>query len=307
MARSGATQTFVMAAVTMVAFAANSVLCRAALDLGQGSAAMHPLSFALLRLGAGALVLAPFALRRGPHLSASTSASATAASAPLWATAGSLLLYIVGFSWAYLRLDAGTGAIALFGAVQITMFLAATRDPSGVPPRAWLGMGLAMAALVFMFLPGAGAPDPVAAAAMLAAGVGWGLYSRLGRRSRAPARDNAKAMFVVALLLALAYLAARAKGLPGLELRANASLLEALASGVVATGLGYALWYATLPRLSSSSASVIQLSVPVLAALGGAAWLQEAPSVRVMGATPVVLAGIWLALRTSRPAAASAR
>lgn len=294
----------------MVAFAANSAFCRAAMLATSGSTeTMHPVWFTAIRVLSGACVLwgisRAVAAKPGLDATASQPSRRPAASAALF-------VYALCFSLAYTRLDTGTGAIILFGTVQITMFGDAARGPRRPPAIAWLGMTAAMAGLGYMLLPGAGQPDPLAAASMFAAGAAWGAYSLIGRSSAAPLQDTASA-FVGAAPLTLAALGlfvgfTLAFGEPGEALGAAGgaqAVAYALASGVLASGLGYALWYATLPSLRSEIAAVIQLSVPIIAAVAGAVWLGELPSVRTLMAAPVVLLGIALVIRAKRPASES--
>lgn len=276
---------FLLTALVMVAFAANSVLNRLALAQGD----IGPAAFAAIRLGAGALVLAGLVLARGGRLQLAAPGRALGA--------GSLALYMLGFSFAYLTLDAGLGALILFGGVQVTMFAGAVLAREPVPPRRWAGAALAFAGLVWLLWPaGAGAPDPLGAALMAAAALGWGLYSLAGRRAADPLAATA-ANFVLALpaaLLALA-LAADFSGATGKGIAA------ALLSGAVTSGLGYALWYTVLPRLGASLAALAQLCVPVIALAGGTALLGEAPGPRLVAAGAVVLAGVALGSLRRRP------
>jgi len=208
-----------------------------------------------------------------------------------------LLVYVYGFSAAYMTLDAGLGALVLFAVVQITMFAGAlvTREP--VPPRRFAGAGLALAGLAWMLWPvGAVQVGPVHAAMMAAAGVGWGIYSLAGRGGADPLRTTA-ANFVLAapagLLVGFAINPAAA--MPGVT-----GIALAVLSGAVTSGLGYALWYAVLPRLAASAAAVAQLSVPVIALAGGIAFLGEALSPRLALAAALVMAGVALAALPAR-------
>ncbi|SHI52812.1 EamA family transporter [Wenxinia saemankumensis] len=268
-----------LTALAMVAFAANSVLNRAAVAGG-----MDPVSFAVVRTVTGAGMLGALALvRRGD-----------APGRGSWGGAASLALYLGGFSLAYLALDAGTGALILFGGVQVVMFAAAL-GREAVPPRRWIGAGIALAGLVVLLLPGGGgAPDPLGALAMGAAALGWGIYSLLGRAARDPLGQSAgNFLCAVPLVLPLLLIAP--------DLRApQAGLILAALSGAVTSGLGYALWYAVVPRLGASRAAVAQLCVPVIAAAGGAALLGEAPDARFAAAAALTLGGIALSLAPLR-------
>jgi drug/metabolite transporter (DMT)-like permease len=217
-----------------------------------------------------------------------------------WRAAGMLFAYVAAFSFAYLTLAAGTGALILFGAVQLTMFAAALYAGERFGPAGWLGLLLAASGLVVLVLPGVAAPSPLGAALMAIAGVAWGLYSLRGRGVPDPIQAST-ANFVRALpmtvLLGLVFLT---------RLHADAAgILLAVVSGALTSGLGYVVWYAALRGLSSMRAAVVQLSVPVLAAVGGALWLGEAFTLRLLLAVLAILGGIALALadKARRPAA----
>lgn len=276
----GGMRLFLLTALVMVAFAANSVLNRLALAGGD----IGPAAFAALRLAAGAAVLALLVLARGGRVPLVAPGRLKAAAA--------LALYMLGFSFAYVTLDAGLGALILFGGVQITMFAGAVLAGEPIPGRRWAGAALAFAGLAWLLWPeGAGAPDPGGAALMAAAALGWGLYSLFGRRAADPLAATA-ANFAVALPAGLAALALAAD----LGGATAIGIAAAAVSGAVTSGLGYALWYAVLPGLGASRAAVAQLTVPVIALAGGALILAEAPTPRMLMAGAVVLGGIWLSL-----------
>lgn len=273
-----------LVALTMAAFAANSLLNRAAVDSG----AIGPAGFAAIRVAAGAAVLAMLVLARRQAL-------------PLWhrrrwVGALSLTAYMVGFSLAYLSLDAGLGALILFGVVQITMFALGALGGARVSARQIAGAGLAFAGLSWILWPSGGAQVPLAGGLwMVAAGLGWGIYTLSGRGEPAALPATA-ANFCLALpLTALPLLWVRDAApvtVPGVAL--------AVLSGAVTSGLGYALWYSLLPRLGAATAATVQLSVPVIALAAGAVVLAEAPGLRLILGAAVVLGGIALAL--PRPA-----
>jgi drug/metabolite transporter (DMT)-like permease len=269
-----------VAALVMVAFALNSVLNR--LGLAEGD--IGPAAFAALRLGAGAAVLTGIVWLRGARL------QVFGRGRPLGAFA--LALYMLGFSFAYLTLDAGLGALILFGGVQITMFAGAIAAGERISPRRWAGAGVAFGGLAWLLWPqGGGAPDPAGTALMAAAAVGWGVYSLVGRRASDPIATTA-ANFVVALpptLLVLLFF-------PDLKGATMTGIAAAIVSGAVTSGLGYALWYTVLPKLQASQAAVLQLTVPVIAMAGGALLLHEMPTLRMAAAGAVVLAGVLISL-----------
>ncbi|WP_424965157.1 DMT family transporter [Dinoroseobacter sp. S375] len=271
---------FALVALTMTAFAANSLLNRAAL----AEAGIGPAAFAAIRLAAGALMLVVLARRRGPL---------GLTSPGRWIGVLSLTAYMLGFSFAYLSLDAGLGALILFGGVQITMFAGALLARDTVPLARWLGAGMALAGLALLLWPGAvGRPDPLGLGLMMIAAVGWGIYSLHGRGSRAPLADTA-ANFLLALPLGLlawlVWASSDPLTLPGVVL--------AVVSGALTSGLGYALWYAVLPSLGATRAAVAQLTVPVIAALGGLILLGEAVTWLTGLATLLVLGGVAISLR----------
>lgn len=276
-----------LTALAMVAFAANSLLCRMAL----GGRLIDAASFTTVRLVCGAvvLVLIVSARRRG-H----------ARGRPDWLAASMLYLYALAFSFAYLSLTAGTGALILFGAVQITMLGAGLRAGERLPPAAWLGLGVAIAGLIALLAPGLDAPSPSGAALMAVAGVAWGLYSLRGRGVADPLGATA-GNFLRSVPLALLSALALTRS-PHAE---PAGLLLAAASGAIASGLGYVLWYAALSGLTATRAAVVQLSVPVITAFGGVLLLDEHLTLRLVAASAAVLGGIALALTHRRPAGRS--
>lgn len=261
----------------MLAFAANSLLTRAALADHQIDAG----SFAALRLVSGALAL--FFLAGGASRLGSGS----------WASACALFGYAAPFSFAYLRLGAGLGALVLFGAVQVTMI---GRDiGAGVRPSAlgWIGIALALVGMIVLTLPGAVHVDGLGLALMVVAGVAWGAYSLRGRgvaRPLAATADNFVRTVPFAMLFAMVFW-----GLGAGHVTVRGATL-AILSGAVASGGGYALWYAVLPRLGATRAAVVQLSVPVIAALGGFLWLDELVTYRWMVSSAATLSGIALVI-----------
>lgn len=281
---------FLLTTLAMCAFAANSVLNRMA--VGQG--AIDPVGFAVVRLGAGAVVLA---LLLGVR--ARTGGAVWPGWAGRLAGVSGLLVYMFGFSVAYIGLDAGAGALILFGVVQITMFAGALASRDAVPPLRWAGSGLAFGGLALLVWPGAGAALSLPhGLAMAAAGVGWGVYSLVGRGARdavaATAWNFGLAMPVV--VAGLVVMQVRVAGAPW-------ALGLAVVSGAVTSGLGYALWYGVLPALGATRAAVAQLTVPVLAAAAGMVLLGEPVDARFIAAAVCVLGGVGLASlgqRTSR-------
>lgn len=283
---------FLLTALTMLAFAANSVLNRWA--VGQGW--IGPAAFAVIRLVSGAATLA---LILGVRL-ALKRAVVWPQGWPILFGVGGLLLYLLGFSLAYTHLDAGTGALVLFGSVQVTMFAGAVLLREPVPPRRWLGSGVALAGLYLLAAPTAEAAQLGTATLMMAAaGLGWGAYSLAGRGQK-DAQTATAVNFVLAVpVMILLY----QSGLgwvdfmvtEGETINPARGLALAAISGAITSGLGYALWYAVLPQLGATRAAVAQLTVPVIAALGGAVLLAEPPGLRFWAAAALVLGGVALA------------
>jgi len=275
--------TLVLTSLAMLAFAGNSLLCRIALkDTG-----IDPASFTAIRLVSGALVL--WAIVR---LRASRRAPAGS-----WWSALALFGYAAAFSYAYLSLSAATGALLLFGAVQATMIGYGLWTGHGLSVRQWVGLLLAIGGLVGLLLPGLSAPPLLGSSLMLGAGVAWGVYSLRGRGGGDPTAVTA-GNFVRAAPLALLL---SALTLPWHTLDA-AGIAYAIASGALASGLGYAIWYMALPGLQPASAASVQLSVPVIAAIGGILFLGELPTPRLFVAALAVLGGIAMVILGRRPA-----
>ena len=269
----------VLTALVLVAFASNSILNRMAVGPGH----IDPMTFAVIRAVAGAVFLAVLVLARRRGL-------------PLWVPArivgaGSLTLYLIGFSVAYVQLDAGLGALILFGGVQVTMFAGAIFGGERPPRRRWIGAALAMAGLAWLSWPSGPAALPIGATvAMLLAAVGWGIYSLAGRSATDPmAETGANFLWSVPILLVLVQM------LP-VQLDGTASsptgIVLAIVAGAITSGLGYALWYHVLPQLGASVSALLQLLVPILAAAGGVAFLNEEITLRMLGAGAVTLGGI---------------
>ena len=272
-----ATRTLALTALAMAAFAGNSLLCRLALQ----HTAIDPASFTAVRLVSGALVLwALVRWRDGRQTSAAGD----------WASAMALFVYAAAFSFAYLSLSAGTGALLLFGAVQATMLGWGLWRGQRLSRGQAAGLTVAMGGLVALLLPGVTAPPVVGALLMIAAGGAWGVYSLRGRGAGDPTAVTAGNFLragVLALVLGLA-------GLPWASLDAT-GLLWALCSGALTSGLGYAVWYAALKGLHPTSSASVQLSVPVLTALGGVAFLSEPVTLRLALCSLAILGGIaWV-------------
>lgn len=265
-----------LTALTMCAFAANSLLNRAAL----GDPAMGPASFAAIRLASGALALALLlAWRKGARPTAS-----------LWGTL-SLALYAIGFSFAYITLDAGVGALILFGGVQITMFAGALFKGEAVSRNRWLGAIIAFAGLAYLLWPTSfTAPPLTGSALMLAAALGWGVYSLIGRQASDPLAATGGNFLAAAPIALLLWAFAQDSTTP-------TGIALAITSGVVTSALGYALWYAVLPRIDATIAAIAQLTVPIIAVAGGALLLAEPLTLRFAIAATAVVGGVLISLR----------
>lgn len=272
-------------ALAMFAFAGNSLLCRAALQPRELDAA----SFTLIRIVAGAIFLA-WLLRRRAGDTPTRVGDAISALA-LWS-------YAAAFSFAYLGLTAATGALILFGSVQLTMTGVGLARGERISARQTLGFVLAAAGLVYLLLPGVAAPGWASATLMVLAGVAWGVYSLRGRGSR-DALANTAGNFARAVLPAalLSLVAALFFGSLTFDMSSPGTwraVAAAVASGALASGAGYAVWYSVLPRISATQAAAVQLCVPVLAALGGVLFLGESLGWRLVIAAVVVLGGVAL-------------
>lgn len=274
-------RTVLLATVAMIAFAANSLLCRMALKITVIDAA----SFTSIRIISGAVVLWLLVFVRGGSKDPAGS----------WLSALALFVYAAGFSFAYLKLPTAVGALILFGAVQATMIGHGLW--SGERMRGWqvLGLCTALAALVNLLLPGLSSPPLFSSALMLAAGVAWGIYSL-----RAKGSGNPTAVTAGNFLRAVPYsIALYAVMFADVSLD-GAGIGYAVVSGGLASGVGYVIWYAALPGMKSTNAATIQLSVPVLAAVGGVVFLGETISLRLLLSSVGILGGIALVIMSKR-------
>jgi drug/metabolite transporter (DMT)-like permease len=276
-------------AFALCAFAGNSLLCRWALK----TTAIDPASFTTVRMLAGAVFL--WCLLSYRQRAARIQTISTGHSS--WLSAMALWAYAAAFSFAYVGLTAATGALVLFGAVQTSMTLYGLARGERLSTRQWLGMALALGGLVFLLLPNVSAPPLANAVLMVLAGMAWAVYSLRGKSATDPllaTAGNFRLAVVPALLLSLATL-------PALSWDLRGALYAAL-SGALASGAGYAVWYAVLPRITPTQAATLQLSVPVIAASGGLL-LGESVTLRLLLCSAVVLGGVGLVtVRLSRPA-----
>lgn len=267
----------ILTVLAMTAFAGNSLLCRLALKQSSIDAA----SFTSIRLVSAALTL--WLIGRITRKGADGAGN--------WPSAAALFVYAACFSFAYVSLSAATGALLLFGAVQMTMIGFGIWKGERLRAGQAAGLALALAGLVWLMLPGLAAPPLIGSVLMLCAGAAWGIYSLRGRGAGDPVlvtAGNFLRTVPATLLLSALLLGRLSLDIPG--------VIYALLSGALASGIGYVIWYDALPHLKASNAAAVKLSVPVIAALGGAALLSEPISLRVMLASVAILAGIALVL-----------
>jgi drug/metabolite transporter (DMT)-like permease len=271
-------RTIALTGLAMVAFAANSVLCRVALS----KAAIDPATFTIVRLASGTCVLWLILLvtRKTKQLGGS------------WPASAALFAYAAAFSFAYVSVPAGAGALLLFGAVQATMVTYGLLRGERLSPLQWLGLTIAIAGLAALVAPGVSAPSLTGAGLMLTAGVAWGAYSLLGRGIADPLNATA-GNFLRSVPIATCL------SLCGVLVDTNLSttgIVCAILSGAIASGLGYTIWYAALPALTTAQGGSVQLSVPVITALGGALVLGEAITLRLSVSSLAILGGISLVI-----------
>ena len=278
---------FSLTALAMIAFAANSILARLALTGGD----IGPWSFTAIRFISGAVCLA---LIIGPMKTLRQGS---------WNAAFALLLYGIFFSYAYLLLSAGTGALILFAVVQITMIGGGLLAGERLRALQWLGLALAMGGLVYLMLPSVAPPSPIGAIMMSLSGLGWGLYSLMGRGKGNPTALTAGNFLRAAIICAvitlpvLLILPEAAIGPKGIGL--------ALLSGIMTSGIGYVIWYMALKHLTATRAGIAQLTVPFIAAIGGMLFIAEPFTLRFFIAMCLTLLGVALATLSSNKKPAS--
>ena len=272
-------RTIALTALAMLAFAANSLFNRAGFSGGGIDAG----SFASLRLISAAAALTLISILPGQTRPTRTSGS--------WLSAGLLFAYAAAFSFAYVDLGVGTGALILFTAVQLTMLIAALWSGEAIGPAQWTGLAAAFAGLIILLLPGLSAPPVGASVLMAIAGISWGFYSLRGRSSENPLADAA-ANFLRSVPFALMLTVATA----GTSQLTRPGVTFALLSGILASGIGYTIWYSALRGLSATRAAVVQLTVPIIASVAGVLFLAEAVTGRLAISTIMILGGVALAL-----------
>lgn len=272
-------RTSVLTLLALLAFAANSVLCRMAL----GEESIDAASFTAIRLLSGALILLLI-------LKLATRSSSEPPKAN-WKSALMLFTYAICFSYAYITLDTGTGALILFGSVQVSMIMISLWSGNRLHLSEWIGVIVAFAGFVYLVSPGVSAPSPAGFILMAAAGIAWGIYTLRGRGSENPLADTSgnfvRCLPLVVVLVILTYSQADLSG---------RGIVLAILSGAVASGLGYTIWYHALTGLGATLAAVVQLTVPVIAALGGVVFVGESISLRLLLSSIMILGGILLVI-----------
>lgn len=268
---------FIYTSLALLAFAANSVFCRMAL----GEQSIDAAGFTIIRLLSGAIVLAIILLlRRTPESTRSKGS---------WSASLMLFIYALTFSFAYISLDTGTGALILFGSVQITMISVSVYRGTHLHSSEWIGVTVAFFGFVYLVLPGIGTPSGTGFTLMALSGIAWGLYTLKGKGSHSPLSDTSynfiRTLPLLLILFVMAY--------PMLTLSPE-GLLLAILSGAIASGIGYSIWYLALPLLTSIQAAVVQLSVPIIAAFGGVIFVNEPITERLAISTGLILGGILL-------------
>jgi drug/metabolite transporter (DMT)-like permease len=272
----------ILTLLAMVAFASNSLLCRLALRQTTIDAA----SFTLIRLLSGVIALWLIVITRKPGRT----------TAGNWTSALALFAYAAAFSFAYISLSVGTGALLLFGMVQATMIFWGLRKGERLNARQWFGLAIALGGLVALVFPGLSAPPIGGALLMTGAGIAWGIYSLRGKGAGDPTSVTAGNFWrsvVFAAVLSMALL--RWTNLD------PAGIRYAIVSGAIASGVGYVIWYSALPGLKATTAATVQLSVPVLAAVGGILFLSESITLRLLLASLLILGGIGLVIIEKPP------
>lgn len=270
--------------ITLIAFAANSVFCRLALDEQN----MDPMSFTGLRIASAALVLGLIMLLKSPNSFRSFTALNAYGS---WRQAGYLFAYAAGFSYAYVTLPTATGALILFAAVQFTMLFVARLSGNRMNAMASAGVVISLLGFVYFVMPELSSPSLVGLVVMALAGIAWGMYSLAGAKST-HALESTGSNFIRCLPFGLILMAVF---MPTARLTFE-GVSYALASGALASGIGYAIWYQVLPKLDSSVAAVCQLCVPIIAAFGGVLLVAEHITSHLLLSSIAILGGMLLVI-----------
>ena len=274
-------KTILFTGLALIAFAANSVLCRLAL----GESAIDASTFTIVRLLAGAIVLTVIMsiskIKSNSNTNSSTKGS--------WPASIALFIYALTFSFAYVTLDTATGALILFGSVQIAMILMSIFSGNRLHISEWFGMAIAFTGFVYLILPGVTTPSVIGFLLMTVSGIAWGIYTLKGRGSKNPIMDTAfnflRTMPFVIILAIVTFKYAH---------YSSEGILLAVLSGSIASGIGYMIWYSALSGLSVTQAAVLQLLVPVIAAVGGIIFFSESISFRLTVSSAMILGGILM-------------
>jgi drug/metabolite transporter (DMT)-like permease len=274
-------KTILFTGLALIAFAANSVLCRLAL----GESAIDASTFTIVRLLAGAIVLTVIMsiskIKSNSNTNSSTKGS--------WPASIALFIYGLTFSFAYVTLDTATGALILFGSVQIAMILMSIFSGNRLHISEWFGMAIAFTGFVYLILPGVTTPSVIGFLLMTVSGIAWGIYTLKGRGSKNPIMDTAfnflRTMPFVIILAIVTFKYAH---------YSSEGILLAVLSGSIASGIGYMIWYSALSGLSVTQAAVLQLLVPVIAAVGGIIFVSESISFRLTVSSAMILGGILM-------------
>jgi len=284
------TRLVVLVSLAMLAFASNSLLCRMALKHTHIDAA----SFTTVRLVSGALML--WLLARLQRSTGTSTTDSTPSDGGNWLSALALFIYAAGFSFAYVSMTAATGALILFGAVQASMIAFGVFTGERLRGLQIAGFVLALAGLVALMLPGLATPSLTAGLCMLAAGVSWGVYTLRGKRQQSGGAGNPVRVTAGNFLRAAPMAVVLSLVMLGHQSLDGAGVGFAVVSGALASGMGYAIWYRALPTLKATHAATIQLSVPVIAALGGVAFIGETIRLPMVLASGAILGGIALVI-----------
>lgn len=294
--------TLFLAIFTLVAFAANSILCRLALKSGS----IGPLEFTSIRLASGIIALLPFILFHNARPRPESPGSSGGKNllkirlTNIW-PAMALFGYAISFSLAYVQLDAGVGALILFASVQISMMGISIIQGNKVTPFEWAGFVVSFSGLIYLLLPGLSAPPALGTFLMIVSGVSWGVYSLLGKHQERPLLSTARNfLFCLPGVIILGLITAGKLSREGyISIKIDGIILATI-SGAVASGMGYVLWYLTVCRITTAAASISQLAVPILAAMGGIIFLNETLNLRLVAASIMIIGGIVMTVLSNK-------
>lgn len=270
-------RTFILTALALIAFAANSVLCKYAL----GNNAIDAFSFTNIRLLSGAIVLFLLLKINKNNSQASSKGS--------WISSAMLFIYALCFSYAYRTLDTGTGALILFGAVQITIILQSIISGNKLRLFEWIGILISFFGFIYLISPGVTAPSLIGFILMTISGVAWGIYTVKGQTSKNPLADTTYNFIKTLPFLIITYLIAMNNSYYSLQ-----GILLAIVSGGITSGIGYTIWYMAIRKLTPVQTAVVQLLVPLIAAFGGVLFISEIISIRLVISSVLILGGVLI-------------